>query len=93
MSDTTYLHVFFRNYSEAEFVHAKIEVPMNECNDYEAMSTNDLMAAAVRHEFAHENGYFRDFHPDCTAEVIIADNIQNGYDLITAFFGDVHFVH
>lgn len=95
MSDTTFLHVFFRSFGDANFIHSKIEIPMDECNDYEAMPTNDLMAVAVRHEFSHQDGAYHSEAPDAgyTADEVISENLTNGYDLIAAFFGDVHFIH
>jgi hypothetical protein len=94
MSDTTYLHIFFRSHEDSEFIHSKIEIAMDECDDYEAMPTNDLMAIAVRHEFSTEGGayYMQEPDPEYTAESVIEENLTNGYDLVTAFFGDVNFI-
>jgi hypothetical protein len=95
VADTTYLHIFWRGFGEADFVHTKIEISMDECNDYEAMPTNDLMAVAVRHEFSTEGGayYLEEPDPENTADTMIEENLVNGYDLIAAFFGDVHFIN
>ena len=94
MADTTFLHIFFRSHEDSEFIHSKIEIPMDECNDYENKTNNELMEAAVRHEFETEGGAYHMHEPDpeYTAEFVIKQNLTSGYDLITAFFGDVHFI-
>jgi hypothetical protein len=94
MSDTTFLHIFFRSHEDSEFIHSKIEIPMHECDIYETMTTNDLMEVAVRHEFETEGGAYHMHEPDpeWTAKHQIDANLENSYDLIAAFFGDVHFI-
>lgn len=94
MSATVKLHIFFRSHDETDFIHSCMDIPEDEVSDVFAKTTNELMEMAVRHEFTHTGGayYMEKPEPEWTAAHQIADNITHGYDLITAFIGDVQII-
>ena len=81
------LHIFFRSYGDDDYIHSAAPIPEN-LDSYNG-NPQALMKIAVRREFEEGGAYYneQDSLKDRAeqADDLIYDNIEHGYDLLTAF--------